>query len=285
MTSQASPLSTQIAQYSTLISAASPLQDVKPGDNDTEIDKNTQLVTESIKVIRDPGRPTLPAGLARQTIEPITQTTSPETQPAKLKSESSQTMDVATQTIGPEIQPVKISAQPAELNYQTTAFRLSAISSLLCANKTIEGRPTTPPYKRLVETILSHIDSINQSTSAESRINELLNLENTIKILDNSLLPSKLLATLCDFVTAVIVNDLDLVELKVVEFKGLVEEITLTYDYTAHRRKTSDEQRLLSALMTNYEKNVRPVLKASEPVELKIGLTLNQIDIVSRNLT
>ena len=44
----------------------------------------------------------------------------------------------------------------------------------------------------------------------------------------------------------------------------------------------TDEQRLLRSLMTNYEKAVRPVLKASDPITLKIGLTLNQIDVVSR---
>jgi len=32
--------------------------------------------------------------------------------------------------------------------------------------------------------------------------------------------------------------------------------------------------------MTNYEKAVRPVLRASDPITLKIGLTLNQIDLV-----
>lgn len=63
------------------------------------------------------------------------------------------------------------------------------------------------------------------------------------------------------------------------------EQITLRtiksgFDYTAFRNLESDEQRLLNALMTNYEKSVRPVMKASQPVELKIGLTLNQIDVV-----
>jgi len=51
--------------------------------------------------------------------------------------------------------------------------------------------------------------------------------------------------------------------------------------YTAFRARDTDEQRLLKALLKNYEKAVRPVLNASSPVELKIGLTLNQIDVVS----
>ncbi|XP_067937010.1 acetylcholine receptor subunit alpha-like 1 [Watersipora subatra] len=45
----------------------------------------------------------------------------------------------------------------------------------------------------------------------------------------------------------------------------------------------TDEQRLLRSLMTNYEKAVRPVMKASDPITLKIGLTMNQIDVVEKN--
>ena len=41
-----------------------------------------------------------------------------------------------------------------------------------------------------------------------------------------------------------------------------------TYNYTAHRVKKSDEQRLLAELMFNYEKEVRPVLKATSSVSL-----------------
>lgn len=44
----------------------------------------------------------------------------------------------------------------------------------------------------------------------------------------------------------------------------------------------SDEQRLFYKLMMGYEKSVRPVRKASDPVVVKLGITLTQIlDIVS----
>ena len=56
-------------------------------------------------------------------------------------------------------------------------------------------------------------------------------------------------------------------------------------NYTAFRLTDTDEQRLLRSLMTNYEKSVRPVLKACNPIELKIGLTLNQMDVVRILLT
>jgi len=43
-----------------------------------------------------------------------------------------------------------------------------------------------------------------------------------------------------------------------------------------------DEQRLFYTLMTRYEKAVRPTQKASEPVVVKLGITLTQIlDIVN----
>lgn len=51
-------------------------------------------------------------------------------------------------------------------------------------------------------------------------------------------------------------------------------------NYTELRMLETDEQRLLRNLMVNYEKSVRPVMKASDLVDLKIGLTLNQIDVV-----
>jgi len=44
----------------------------------------------------------------------------------------------------------------------------------------------------------------------------------------------------------------------------------------------SDEQHLFYKLMMGYEKSVRPVRKASDPVVVKLGITLTQIlDIVS----
>lgn len=43
-----------------------------------------------------------------------------------------------------------------------------------------------------------------------------------------------------------------------------------------------DEQRLYQKLMSSYEKAVRPVLRASDPVVVKLGITLTQImDVVS----
>ena len=44
-----------------------------------------------------------------------------------------------------------------------------------------------------------------------------------------------------------------------------------------------DEQRLFYTIMSGYEKAVRPSKSASEPVVVKLGLSLTQImDIVSR---
>ena len=47
----------------------------------------------------------------------------------------------------------------------------------------------------------------------------------------------------------------------------------------------SDEQRLFYTLMTGYEKAVRPTKKATDPVVVKLGITLTQImDIVSEEI-
>jgi hypothetical protein len=46
-----------------------------------------------------------------------------------------------------------------------------------------------------------------------------------------------------------------------------------------------DEQRLFYTLMAGYEKAVRPTKKASDPVVVKLGITLTQImDIVSNEI-
>lgn len=56
------------------------------------------------------------------------------------------------------------------------------------------------------------------------------------------------------------------------------------YDSYASRRQTDQqESRLLSHLMENYDKEVRPVINASKAVEVRVGITLTQIfDMVSR---
>ena len=55
------------------------------------------------------------------------------------------------------------------------------------------------------------------------------------------------------------------------------------YDsYAARQRETQEESRLLTYLMENYDREVRPVYNASHPVEVKVGITLTQIfDMVS----
>ena len=51
------------------------------------------------------------------------------------------------------------------------------------------------------------------------------------------------------------------------------------------RQQLTDEQNLLAKLMYNYDKSTRPVFNASHPVNVKIGITLNQIfDVVSSML-
>ena len=41
--------------------------------------------------------------------------------------------------------------------------------------------------------------------------------------------------------------------------------------------EVSDEQRLFKKLMRKYEKSVRPVINATTPVVVKLGITLTQI--------
>ena len=55
------------------------------------------------------------------------------------------------------------------------------------------------------------------------------------------------------------------------------------YDsYSARRQTDQQESRLLSHLMENYDKEVRPVINASKAVEVRVGITLTQIfDMVS----
>ena len=57
------------------------------------------------------------------------------------------------------------------------------------------------------------------------------------------------------------------------------------YDsYAARRQTDQQESRLLSHLMENYDKEVRPVINASKAVEVRVGITLTQIfDMVSEN--
>ena len=57
------------------------------------------------------------------------------------------------------------------------------------------------------------------------------------------------------------------------------------YDsYSARRQTDQQESRLLSHLMENYDKEVRPVINASKAVEVRVGITLTQIfDMVSWN--
>ena len=165
-----------------------------------------------------------------------------------------------------------------------THFQLN--HSRLCTNQsaylTIEGRPTTPPYKRLVDFILAKLQALNDTT-VTIRERQILNIEQEVIKLNNELLPGVVLTSLCDVLSTLAHSqDIDVIHTqKVNELNQTILGVMETYNYTAHRIKKSDEQRLLAELMFNYEKEVRPVLKASEPVELKIGLTLNQIDVVS----
>ena len=46
----------------------------------------------------------------------------------------------------------------------------------------------------------------------------------------------------------------------------------------------TDEQRLYTVLMHNYDSNTRPVFNASSPVNVTIGITLTQIfDVDEKN--
>lgn len=51
---------------------------------------------------------------------------------------------------------------------------------------------------------------------------------------------------------------------------------------TEANRKLTDEQRLLSSLMVDYNRKTRPVFNASHSVDIFVGITLTQIfDVVS----
>ena len=55
--------------------------------------------------------------------------------------------------------------------------------------------------------------------------------------------------------------------------------------YAAREKETQEESRLLTFLMENYDREVRPVYNASHTVEVKVGITLTQIfDMVSWSL-
>lgn len=170
----------------------------------------------------------------------------------------------------------------------TSSFPTTTNStSTLCTNQSLqlhtEGRPTTPPYKRLIESINKQLTVIGNESIIDMRRQLIKHLEEEVIMLNNYLLPGHVLADLCSILTEFSEpKQLETtIDHSVVEFRNKTNHIMDTYNYTAHRLKKSDEQRLLAELLTNYEKDVRPVLRASEPVELKIGLTLNQIDVVS----
>lgn len=100
---------------------------------------------------------------------------------------------------------------------------------------------------------------------------------------DQSLLPVTMRSKICDYFSK---WDVERAISELCHYVTNMTEKSLSekepgFDYEAFRQQLSDEQRLFYALMTNYEKSVRPVLKSSQPVNLKIGLTLNQIDVVS----
>ncbi|ELU07179.1 hypothetical protein CAPTEDRAFT_228745 [Capitella teleta] len=64
---------------------------------------------------------------------------------------------------------------------------------------------------------------------------------------------------------------------------SLKAKLDLLAENSGSARET-DEQRLLKMLMNNYDVNTRPVYNASHPVNVKLGITLNQIfDVDERN--
>ena len=157
------------------------------------------------------------------------------------------------------------------------------LSTGLPENSYREGRPTTPPYRRLIESINQQLETISYTTNQQNRLKKLQALESEVSEANNELLPDSVLRQLCKTLTEIDQHvDTDLAGLAIDDWKVFLDSIKANYDYAAHRLKRTDEQKLLAELMTNYEKSVRPVLKASELVELKVGLTLKQIDVVCK---
>lgn len=181
-----------------------------------------------------------------------------------------------------------------ESSAATTATTLPSGTNLihyqptLCAdlsnNSDKEGRPTTPPFNRLIDSINHQLETISYTTNQQTRIEKLRALENEVRDANNELLPDSVLRQLCKTLTTIDQSvDTDLAGLAIDDWKVQLDQVQANYDYAAHRLKKTDEQKLLAELMKNYEKSVRPVLKASELVELKVGLTLKQIDVVGNS--
>ena len=56
-------------------------------------------------------------------------------------------------------------------------------------------------------------------------------------------------------------------------------------DVDYDQEQTNDERRLFNYLMRNYDSTVRPVLNASSPINIRLGITLTQIfDLVGVQL-
>lgn len=231
-----------------------------------------------------PTSPAADSNNERGTTRSYTVNTNPDVSNSTINENSTSTEATVTSTDKLIKLPTSLrdDTHPPGTTVRYTEQYQPTLCSNLSANSHGEGRSTTPPYKRLIESINNQLKVIIHTSDAEARIDKLENLQAEVTELNNGLLPDDVLRSLCDVLTTVYTSaDTDLASLAVDDWNSQLEELKRNYDYTVHREKKSDEQRLLAELMTNYEKSVRPVLKASEPVELGIGLTLNQIDVVS----
>ena len=74
-------------------------------------------------------------------------------------------------------------------------------------------------------------------------------------------------------------------EIRHIHFETLIVSamyFAVTRKLRSDLQEVSDEQRLFRKLMRKYEKSVRPVINATTPVVVKLGITLTQIfDMVS----
>lgn len=61
-----------------------------------------------------------------------------------------------------------------------------------------------------------------------------------------------------------------------------LDKVTIGVSSESEDDQTNDEKMLLNYLMRNYDRSIRPVKNASNPVVIRLGITLTQIfDLVS----
>jgi len=181
-----------------------------------------------------------------------------------------------------------VSEENDSLN-EPVLYQLTNYSGSFCLNQSLwinsKGKQDTPRFAAQMKLMVDQLTHIHRMGDRNRQLSLLEDFEARLFSDEVILvLPGDALSIICDIINMIVdeSNSTVIVEHIQTLHKKLPKP---PFDYDGHRMKLSDEQRLLSSLMTNYEKSVRPVLNASHAVQLKIGLTLNQIDVVSSDVS